>query len=94
MCGEIAAGIILGPSVLGRLAPDVFAAVFPTAASPVFGVLSQIGLILLMFLVGLELNTDPLRQRAHATVVMSHASIIAPFVMGSALALFLLSFLS
>ncbi len=85
--GEVIAGIILGPSLFGRIAPDAMAYVFPTAVSPILGILAQIGIILYMFLVGLELNSGLLRSRAHATVAISHASIIGPFLLGAVLAL-------
>jgi Kef-type K+ transport system membrane component KefB len=87
--GEIVAGIMLGPSLLGRLAPQVSAYLLPKAVAPYLGVLSQIGVILYMFLVGLELDASLLRKRGHATVAISHASIIAPFLLGGSLALYL-----
>ncbi|HJZ83942.1 MAG TPA: cation:proton antiporter [Polyangia bacterium] len=85
--GEILAGIMLGPSVLGRLSPAASAFVLPTSVAPFLGVLSQVGVILYMFLVGLELDPRLLRKRGHATVAISHASIIAPFLLGTLLAL-------
>ncbi len=85
--GEVIAGIALGPSLFGRIAPDAMAFVFPSAVSPVLGILAQLGVILYMFLVGLELNSELLRSRAHATVAISHASITGPFLLGAALAL-------
>lgn len=85
--GEVIAGIALGPSLFGRLAPDAMAYVFPPAVSPVLGILAQIGIILYMLLVGLELNAGLLRSRAHSTVAISHASIVGPFLLGAALAL-------
>src|ERR1700730_13054379 len=87
--GEIIAGIVLGPSVLGRVAPGVAACVLPTSVAPFLNVIAQIGVILYMFLVGLELDPKLLRNRGHATVAISHASILAPFLMGAALALIL-----
>jgi Kef-type K+ transport system membrane component KefB len=87
--GEIIAGIVLGPSVLGRVAPGVAAYVLPTTVAPFLNVIAQIGVILYMFLVGLELDPKLLRNRGHATVAISHASILAPFLMGAALALVL-----
>jgi Kef-type K+ transport system membrane component KefB len=87
--GEILGGIALGPSLLGRLAPELYAAILPSAVAPFLGVIAQLGVILYMFLVGLELNAGLLRGRAHATVTTSHASIVAPFVLGSVLALHL-----
>ena len=86
--GEVCAGIALGPSLLGRVAPDVMTTLFPTSVSPVLGILAQIGVILYMFLIGLELNSGLLKSKAHVTVAISHASIVAPFLLGSFLALF------
>lgn len=87
--GEVVAGLLLGPSLLGRIAPEASAFLLPPSVAPFLGVLSQVGVILYMFLVGLELDTGLLRHRAHASVAVSHASIIAPFLLGSALALWL-----
>src|SRR5262249_50754153 len=85
--GEIVAGILLGPSLLGRAAPGVSAFLLPTAVAPFLGVLSQVGVILYMFLVGLELDPSLLRKRGQATVAISHASIVVPFLLGALLAL-------
>lgn len=85
--GEVIAGIALGPSLLGRIAPEATQFLFPSAIMPVLGVLAQLGVILYMFLVGLELNSGLLRSRAHATVAISHASIVLPFLLGALLAL-------
>jgi Kef-type K+ transport system membrane component KefB len=87
--GEIIAGILLGPSFLGRLAPAVSAYVFPTSVGPFLGVISEVGVILYMFLVGLELDPGLLKRRGHAAVAISHASIIAPFLLGTLLSLIL-----
>src|SRR5438094_763545 len=87
--GEMVAGIVLGPSLLGWLAPDFSAALFPQPSLGFLNALSQIGLLGFMFLVGLELNTKSLREKAHAAFVTSHASIIAPFLLGSVFALYL-----
>jgi Kef-type K+ transport system membrane component KefB len=87
--GEVVAGILLGPSFLGRLWPDAAAFILPPSVAPNLGMIAQLGVILYMFLVGLELNPSVLRARAQATVAISHASILAPFVLGSALAIFL-----
>jgi len=87
--GEMIAGILLGPSLLGRLAPDVSAYLLPPSIAPSLGVLSQVGVILFMFLVGLELDTSLLRKKTHSTVAISHASIVLPFVLGAATALWL-----
>lgn len=87
--GEVIAGILLGPSLLGHIAPTVSAYVLPPAVAPFLGVIAQVGVVLFMFLVGLELDTSVLRQKTHVAVAISHASIIAPFLMGSTLALWL-----
>lgn len=87
--GEVIAGIVLGPSVLGHFAPAVGNFILPASVAPALGVVAQLGVVLYMFVVGLELNASMLRSRGHATVVISHASIVVPFVLGAALALWL-----
>jgi Kef-type K+ transport system membrane component KefB len=87
--GEMVAGIMLGPSLLGRISPAAMDFVLPAQVAPYLGVIAQLGVILYMFLVGLELNASLLRSHAHATVAISHASIVAPFILGTALALWL-----
>lgn len=86
---EIAAGIVLGPSVLGLLWPDAAAFLFPKESLPALSTLSQIGLILFMFVVGMHLNTGAARQRADAAVLISHTSMIFPFFLGVASAWYL-----
>lgn len=85
--GEMAAGLILGPSVLGALAPAAQAFVFPEQSLGFLKLLSQFGVILFMFTVGVELNMKQLRQRAHTAVLVSHASILVPFFLGVAFSL-------
>lgn len=85
--GEIAAGLALGPSLLGALSPDAYAALFPPASLGALKLISQLGVIVFMFLVGLELDLDSLGERTHAAVLVSHASIIIPMLGGMALAL-------
>ena len=87
--GEMIAGILLGPSLLGRVLPAASAYILPSQIAPYLSVLANIGVILYMFLVGTELNTNLLRERTHASVATSHASIIVPFLLGSGLALWL-----
>lgn len=87
--GEMAAGLLLGPSVLGRLAPALSASLFPAASLGFMNALAQVGLLLFMFLVGLELDQSQMKQRRHTAVLASHASIIAPFLFGTALSLVL-----
>jgi Kef-type K+ transport system membrane component KefB len=92
--GEVVAGIVLGPSLLGAIAPETSQLLIPDSASDPTGQVSaalkavaELGVILYMFLVGLELNAARLAHRAHATVAVSHSSIVAPFVLGTVLAL-------
>jgi len=87
--GEIVAGIMLGPSLLGRLWPEAMHFILPHDVAPYLGVIAQIGVILYMFLVGLELNAGLIRSRAHATIAISHTSILVPFLFGALLALWL-----
>jgi Kef-type K+ transport system membrane component KefB len=84
--GEIAAGIMLGPSVLGAAWPAGATALIPPAILPQLNVLAQVGVVLFVFLTGLELNTRLLRGRGHLAVVVSHVSIAVPFVLGIGLA--------
>ena len=81
--GEVIAGIVLGPSLLGRVAPDAAQFLLPQSVAPFLGIIAQIGVILFMFLVGLELDTGLLRKKSHATLAISHASILAPFLLGA-----------
>lgn len=87
--GEIIAGIVLGPSLVGLYWPELSVALFPAQSLNNLQFLSQIGLILFMFIVGMELDLNVLRTRAHEAVVISHASIIIPFSLGMILAYFI-----
>lgn len=87
--GEMVAGILIGPSVLGWAAPDVSAWLFPPGSLGFLSALSQIGVLAFMFVVGLELNPNLMKGRGHTAVVTSHASIVFPFLLGSVLALYL-----
>ena len=87
--GEIVAGIILGPSVVGAYFPEFSSFLFPASSLGNLGVMSQVGLILFMFVVGMELDLKVLRNKAHEAVVISHASIVFPFALGVFLAYFI-----
>jgi Kef-type K+ transport system membrane component KefB len=87
--GEVIAGILLGPSLLGRVAPGISGYLLPSSVAPFLGILAQVGVILYMFLVGVELDTTLLRKRAQTSVAISHASIVMPFLLGAGLALWL-----
>jgi Kef-type K+ transport system membrane component KefB len=84
--GEVVAGILLGPSLLGA---EWSAWLLPPEAAPYLGVIAQLGVVLYMFLVGLELNAGSLRAQARATVSVALASMVVPFVGGAVLALYL-----
>jgi len=87
--GEMVAGILLGPTLMGWLAPDFSAALFPPASLGYLNALSQVGLVVFMFLVGLSLNPKELHDHGHAAVLTSHVSIVTPFCLGGLAALFL-----
>jgi Kef-type K+ transport system membrane component KefB len=87
--GEMVAGILLGPSLLGQVWPEATAYLLPDNARPALKIIAELGVILYMFLVGLVLNSGMLKSRAHSTIAISHASIVAPFVLGALLALWL-----
>ncbi|HLW74039.1 MAG TPA: cation:proton antiporter [Gammaproteobacteria bacterium] len=84
--GEVVAGILLGPSLVG---PRLSALVLPPSVGPYLGVIAQLGVVLYMFIVGVELNPALLKRRAQATLIISHTSIFLPFLMGAGLALYL-----
>ena len=87
--GEIVAGILLGPSLLGWAAPAVSQLLFPEPLMPSLSILSKIGVVLFMFVIGLEIDAPALRRQTRATIVVSHASIVVPFTLGCVLALYL-----
>ena len=87
--GEIIAGIFLGPSFFGAFLPEYSALLFPIDSLMNLNMISQIGLIFFMFVIGMELDWHNLRNQTHSSVVISHISIIFPFFLGVLLALFL-----
>lgn len=87
--GEMIAGIVLGPSLVGMYFPEFFHTLFPVASLGNLKFLSQIGLILFMFVIGMELDLKALKNKANDAVVISHASIIFPFTLGTGLAYFI-----
>jgi Kef-type K+ transport system membrane component KefB len=80
--GEMLAGMLLGPSLLGWLLPGAAAALFPPASLGFLSSLSQVGMVLFMFLVGISLDTRALREKSHAAILASHVSIVVPFALG------------
>jgi Kef-type K+ transport system membrane component KefB len=89
--GEIIAGILLGPSFAGAFLPVFSSALFPAQSLGNLQFLSQIGLILFMFIVGMELDFKSLKNRAKDAVIISQMSIVIPFTLGLGLAYFIYS---
>lgn len=87
--GEMVAGILLGPSLFGWIAPATFQFVFPTSSFEPLRLFSQIGVCLFMFAVGMELDVLQLKQKVPTAIVVSHSSIVIPYLLGVALAWFL-----
>ncbi|MET0299568.1 MAG: cation:proton antiporter, partial [Flavitalea sp.] len=87
--GEMIAGIVLGPSLLGLYFHSFSEVLFPAKSLGNLQFLSQIGLIFFMFIIGMELELKHLRKQTHEAVVISHASIILPFALGMGLAYFM-----
>ena len=85
--GEIVAGIMLGPSLFGLIFPDLAGFLFPAKTLPFLDVLSEVGLIFFMFLIGLELDPKYLKGNLDIAILTSHVSILTPFSLGSLLAL-------
>jgi Kef-type K+ transport system membrane component KefB len=84
--GEIIAGIIIGPSVFGRFAPHLSAKLFPQSSLASFDFLSNIGLVIFLFLIGMELDYDHLIRQRSTAIFSSGMSILFPFITGAAIA--------
>jgi len=84
--GEMIAGVLLGPSFLGHFWPSVQGALFPPASRPILFAGAQLGLVLYMFVVGLEFRVDLLRPRLRSAAAISASGILLPFVLGGAIA--------
>lgn len=85
--GEMIAGVVLGPSLVGMLIPGFQAAVFPKESLKIIYAMAQVGLVLYMFLVGLEFNIGLIRSRLRSALSVSVAGIVTPFALGAGLAL-------
>jgi Kef-type K+ transport system membrane component KefB len=85
--GEVIAGIVLGPSLLGAFSPSLQASIFPSDILPAFGVAANLGLIFFMFLIGLEVDIRQLKGRAVQAAAISNASVALPLLLGIAVAL-------
>lgn len=82
---EMIGGVLLGPSLLGLLWPELFTKLFPQDSMKVLFPVSQLGLAAYMFVVGLEFRMDIVRKRLHSAVAVSAAGMVAPFALGAAL---------
>jgi Kef-type K+ transport system membrane component KefB len=89
--GEMIAGVALGPSLLGLLAPSWQTALFPPASRSILFCGAQLGLVLYMFIVGLEFRFDLMRSRLRAALAVSLSGILAPFAFGCLIAIWLLA---
>jgi Kef-type K+ transport system membrane component KefB len=87
--GEMIAGVLLGPSLFGFIAPALHATIFPQSSLTVMSVVSQIGLVLYMFIVGTHLQRDFIREALKGAMLISMAGVISPFILGAALAAFI-----
>jgi Kef-type K+ transport system membrane component KefB len=83
---EVLAGVVLGPSLLGWLWPEALSTLFPPASLPVLKMVSELGLVLFMFLIGLELDPRLLEGRARSSLAIGYSSVIAPVALGAAAA--------
>src|SRR6188768_3624908 len=81
--GEVIGGILLGPSLLGAIWPAAYQFLLPPVVVPVLGTVAELGVILYMFLVGLELNPDIIRGEFGTAVAISTSSIVIPFALGA-----------
>lgn len=88
--GEMIAGVLLGPSLFGLLLPNLQHSLFPQSAMSILYASSQVGLVLYMFLIGVEFDTNLIRQRLRSAASVSLAGILAPLVLGGLLALLLI----
>jgi Kef-type K+ transport system membrane component KefB len=86
---EMIAGVLLGPSLFGALLPGPQAWLFPKASMPILFAVSQVGLSLYMFTIGLEFDVGLIRKRMKSALSISAAGIVVPFLLGCVLALFL-----
>lgn len=85
--GEILAGILLGPSLMGMLLPSFSAFLFPAASLQPLQLISQLGLIFFMFIIGLELDNEFLKNKTFPSLLISHVGTLFPFLLGVGVAL-------
>jgi Kef-type K+ transport system membrane component KefB len=87
--GEVIAGILLGPSFLGFVSPQTMRFLFPESSVATLQMFSQVGVMLFMFLVGTDIDIQHLLKQGHTALLVSHASIIVPFLLGTTVSLFI-----
>jgi Kef-type K+ transport system membrane component KefB len=87
--GEMVAGIALGPTLFGMLAPTAYQSLFPPSSLAFLGAVSQVGLVIFIFLIGVRVDFAELRQQSGIAVVTSNISVIVPLLMGIGLAQYL-----
>src|SRR5262245_13578356 len=80
--GEVVAGILLGPSFLGAISHDTYTFVLPASVAPGLGLIAQLGVVLYMFLVGVVLDSDGLKDQLRSTIGIALTSIVVPFALG------------
>lgn len=88
---EMIAGVLMGPSLMGWLFPEFFAYLFPAESKPILFSVAQLGLVLYMFLIGVEFDVELIRKRLRSAASISAAGIVAPFLLGGSLAYFIAS---
>jgi len=89
--GEIIAGIILGPSLLGSIFPETYKFIFPANSLNNLQLLSQFGLVLFMFIIGMEIDTKLVRKKINSAIIISYTGIIFPYFLGIVLSYFIYS---
>ena len=89
VCGEIAAGLILGPSLFGKFFPSLSHNIFDPGVGQIFAIISQLGLVLLMFLIGLEFDFGHLSDNGRTAISISLVGVALPFGLGIALGHFM-----
>ncbi|MBL8484459.1 MAG: cation:proton antiporter [Rhodocyclaceae bacterium] len=88
---EMIAGVMMGPSLLGLFAPELQSYLFPPACKPILFAVSQVGLVLYMFLVGLEFDLDLIRDRVKSAAAVSLSGIFVPLLLGAMLGYYLIN---
>jgi Kef-type K+ transport system membrane component KefB len=89
VCGEMAAGLILGPSLFGKFFPNTFHSIFDPSVSLVFIIFAQVGLVLLLFLLGMDFEFGYLRTHGRKAVAVAASAMAVPFALGLLLAKFM-----